>query len=69
MPTPQNDWMVSVPLSQLVEMQQSMQQFDNMREENAKLQRRIDGLHRTVFDLMEVVGSLRREKGVSMSAR
>lgn len=65
MPTPPNDWMVSVPLSQLVEMQQSMQQFEAMRDENAKLQRRIDGLHRTVFDLMEVVGGLRRESKVS----
>jgi len=65
MPTPPNDWMVSVPLSQLVKMQQSMQQFEAMREENAKLQRRIDGLHRTVFDLMEVVGGLRRESKVS----
>lgn len=64
MPTPQNDWMVSVPLSQLVEMQQSMQQFDAMREENEKLQRRLDGLHRTIYDLMEVVNGLRRDRKV-----
>lgn len=65
MPTPSSDWMVSVPLSQLVAMQNSMQEFDKLRDENDKLKRRIDGLHRTVFDLMEVVGSLRRDSKVS----
>lgn len=63
---PNNDWMVCVPLSQLVEMQNSAGEVEKLREENKQLLRRIEGLHRTIYEVMDVVGELR--KGVKVSA-
>lgn len=59
-PPPANDWLVSVPLNQLVSLQNSVAENQALREEIKRLNIRIDGLHRTQYELMEVVGELRR---------
>lgn len=64
-----NDWLVSVPLSQLVAMQNNAGELDKLRDENNQLKRRIDGLHRTIYDMMEVVSELRKSVKVSAYAR
>lgn len=69
MPTPATDWMVQVPLSQLVELQSMATELHQLRDQNKQLQRRIDGLHRTLFDSMEVIGELRKSVGVSGGRR
>ncbi len=58
-------WLVSVPLGDLLAMQNSMDELETMKQENAKLRSRMEGLHRTLYDLMEVVQDLR--KGVPAS--
>lgn len=60
-----NEWMVSVPLSQLVALQNMANELEQLREENKQLRRRMDGLHRTQFEQMEVIGELRKSVGVS----
>lgn len=61
MPTPQNDWLVQVPLSQLVEMQNMPVEMEKLREENRRLLNRVEGLHRTLFDTLEKLGELQRK--------
>lgn len=63
MPTPPNEWLVQVPLSQLVEMQRMPEEIDKLREENRRLLNRVEGLHRTLFDTLEKLGELQRAKG------
>lgn len=61
MPTLPSDWLVQVPLSQLVELQNMTAEMEKLREENKRLLNRVDGLHRTLFDTMEKLGELRRK--------
>lgn len=63
-PPPSNDWLVSVPLNQLVALQNAVAENLELREEIKRLNTRIDGLHRIQYDLMEVVGELRRQSTV-----
>lgn len=63
-PPPSNDWLVSVPLNQLVSLQNAVTENQALREEIKRLNTRIDGLHRTQYELMEVVGELRRQSNV-----
>ena len=60
-----SEWMVQVPLSQLVALQNMAHELEELREENVQLRRRMDGLHRTQYDTMEVIGELRKAVGVS----
>ena len=62
MPTPQSkDWLVQVPLSQLVELQNMTVEMEKLRDENKRLQNRVEGLHRTLFDTIEKLGEVRRQ--------
>ena len=60
-----SEWMVQVPLSQLVALQNMAHELEELRQENVQLRRRMDGLHRTQYDTMEVIGQLRKAVGVS----
>lgn len=60
MPTPVSEWMVQVPLSQLVALQGMAHELEELREENKRLLRRMEGLHRTQYETMEIVGELRK---------
>lgn len=55
-----SDWLVQVPLSQLVALQGMAHELEELREENKQLRRRMDGLHRTQYETMEVIGELRK---------
>lgn len=59
-----SDWMVSVPLSQLVALQGMAHELEELREENKLLRSRMDGLHKTQYEQMEVIGELRRSVNV-----
>lgn len=61
MPIPPSDWLVQVPLSQLVELQNMTAEMEKLRAENKRLLNRVDGLHRTLFDTMEKLGELQRK--------
>lgn len=61
MPTPPSDWLVQVPLSQLVELQGMIAELEKLRDENKRLCNRVEGLHRTLFDTMERLGELQRK--------
>lgn len=61
MQTPASDWMVQVPLSQLVELQAMSVEMAKLRDENKRLLNRVDGLHRTLFDTLEKLGELQRK--------
>ena len=65
MQTPVNEWMVQVPLSQLVALQGMAHELEELREENEQLRKRMDGLHRTQYETIEVIGELRKSVGVS----
>lgn len=52
-------WTVNVPLNDLLQMQNSLSEVNQLREENRQLLKRIEGLHRTLYDLMTVVQDMR----------
>lgn len=58
---PGNDWLVQVPLSELVALQNMTSEFDKLRAENAQLRREVEGLRRVQSETMQVLGDLRRE--------
>lgn len=60
-----NDWLVSVPLSQLLELKQSADEYEKMKAENNQLRNEIEGLRRVQTDFMIVFGDLKRSLGVS----
>ena len=39
-----DDWMVSLPLSQLLALKQQPEMFEQMKQENAQLRRELDAL-------------------------
>lgn len=56
-----SDWLIQVPLSELVALQNMTSIVDSLRAENAQLRRELDGLRRVQCETMQVVGDLRRE--------
>lgn len=63
------DWLVQVPLSQLVGLQNMASELAILREENKQLRSRMDGLHRTQYDLMETILELRKSVSVPTGRR
>lgn len=59
-PSPSAEWLVQVPLSQLAALQSLLPELDKLRAENKALAQRVEGLHRSLFDTMEVIGELRK---------
>ena len=60
-----NEWLVSVPLSQLLELKQSADEYEKMKAENNQLRNEIEGLRRVQTDIMVAFGDLKRSLGVS----
>lgn len=58
---PPTDWLVQVPLSQLVALQGMEAELVALRDENERLTKRLEGLHRTTYEMMEVIRELRRK--------
>lgn len=52
-------WTVNVPLNDLLQMQNSLNEVNQLRDENKALLKRIEGLHRTLYDLMSVVQDMK----------
>lgn len=57
---PENDWLIQVPLSELVALKNMSGEFDKLRKENEQLQREIQGLHRVQSDIMQLCCEFRR---------
>lgn len=55
-----SDWLVQVPLSQLVELQNMMNNQDKLAKENAQLRREVEGLRGIQFQCMEIITELRK---------
>ena len=69
MQTSASEWMVQVPLSQLVALQGMAHELEELRQENKHLLARMDGLHRTQYETIEVIGELKRTVGVPVGRR
>lgn len=57
---PENDWLIQVPLSELVALKNMSGEFAKIRKENEQLRREIEGLRRVQCELMQLCGDLRR---------
>lgn len=55
-----NDWLVQVPLSQLLELKNSFEQQERIQQENAQLRREIEGLRRVQSETLIVLADLRK---------
>lgn len=60
-----DDWLVQVPLSQLLELKQSFEKQRSMQDENLQLRREIEGLRRVQSETLEYMAELCRGLGVS----
>ena len=58
---PPTDWLVQVPLSQLVALQSMERELVALRDENDRVTKRLDGLHRTTYEMMDIIRELRRK--------
>lgn len=54
-----NDWAVLIPLSDLAALQSLGPKVDALQAQVEAIDRRFEGLHRTVYELMEELSSLR----------
>lgn len=59
--SPGSSWLVQVPLTDLLALQNMVVEVENLRADNRQLQKRIDGLHNILFSTMEVVNELKRQ--------
>lgn len=66
--SPRSDWFVQVPLKELFALQNVSAELDSLREENAQLKRRLEGLHSTLYSTLEIVNELRNAISVRKSA-
>lgn len=57
---PENDWLIQVPLSELVALKNMSGEFAKIREENEQLRREIQGLRRVQSEMMQLCGDLRK---------
>ena len=57
---PENDWLIQVPLSELVALKNMSGEFAKLREENEQLRREILGLRRVQSEMMQLCGDLRK---------
>lgn len=57
---PENDWLIQVPLSELVALKNMSGEFAKLREENEQLRREIQGLRRVQSEMMQLCGDFRK---------
>ena len=57
---PSSNWMVQVPVNDLLALMGLEEELKNCRAENAQLRREMDGLRRIQSETMQVVGDLRQ---------
>lgn len=55
-----SDWLVQVPLSELVSLKNMSEDFAKIRAENEQLRREIQGLRRVQSEMMQLCGDLRK---------
>lgn len=55
------DWMVSLPLDELMKLKQQPEMFDQLREENAQLRRELDALRNLYCEMIQQFGDIKRE--------
>lgn len=56
-----DDWMVSLPLSQLLALKQQPEMFEQMKQENAQLRRELDALRNMYSEMIQQFGDIKRE--------
>lgn len=56
----ENDWLIQIPLSELVALKNMTGEFAKIREENEQLRREIQGLRRVQSEMMQLCGDLRK---------
>jgi hypothetical protein len=57
---PENDWLIQVPLSELVALKNMSGEFAKLREENEQLRREIQGLRRVQSEMMQLCADFRK---------
>lgn len=55
-----SDWLIQVPLSELVALKNMSEDFAKIRAENEQLRREIQGLRRVQSEMMQLCGDLRK---------
>lgn len=58
---PGSDWLVQVPLSELVALKGMVEHLAKLDANNAQLRREVDALRNIQSEVMQLVGDLRRE--------
>lgn len=58
--SPGSSWLVQVPLTDLLALQNIVGELDKLRAENAQLRRRIEGIHSTLYSTIEIVSDLKK---------
>lgn len=56
-----DEWMVSLPLSQLLALKQQPEMFEQMKQENAQLRRELDALRNMYSEMIQQFGDIKRE--------
>lgn len=56
-----NDWLLSVPIDDLMELKQLIPEFHKVQNENAQLRRELEALRRIQSETLQLVGDLRRQ--------
>lgn len=54
------DWMIQIPLSELVVLQSLPAEMDKVKAENQQMRHEIDGLRRIQSEILQAFGDLRR---------
>lgn len=60
-PVPDNEWYVSIPLSDLNKLHAEKEYIDKLVTEHAQLRRELEGLRGMFNELLTAFGELRRE--------
>ena len=56
-----NEWYVNIPFSDLNKLVNHLGELDEMKADNARLRREMDGLRNLYSELLTAFGELRRE--------
>lgn len=56
-----DEWMVSLPLTQLLALKQQPEMFEQMKQENAQLRRELEALRNLYSEMIQQFGDIKRE--------